>query len=185
MGNVGLDAIPDQRRLGYTQVMSEGIQRRLAAILAADVAGYSRLLGEDESGTLAALRQLRTELFGPTVSDHRGKIIKSMGDGWLVEFASVIDAVNCAIELQERLAGNETIKLRIGVHLGDITHKDEDRGLRRDGVAMTEDQWYNFNEFWMSSGKCQTNQVQRLRRSSLGCSVAVRAAPRASSFRDC
>lgn len=106
--------------------MTDGIQRRLAAILAADVAGYSRLMGADEAGTLTALRQLRTELFAPTVAGHRGKIVKSMGDGWLVEFASVVDAVTCAIDLQEGLAGHDSIKLRVGVHLGDVTHEEED-----------------------------------------------------------
>ncbi len=80
--------------------MNEGIQRRLAAILAADVAGYSRLMGEDETGTLSALRHLRTKIFAPTVDQHHGSIVKNMGDGWLVEFASVVDAVTCAIEPQ-------------------------------------------------------------------------------------
>jgi TolB-like protein/class 3 adenylate cyclase len=114
--------------------MSEGIQRRLSAILAADVVGYSRLMGEDEAGTLNALRQLRTELLAPKVSGHRGKVVKSMGDGWLVEFASVADAVTCAIEMQEGLAGNENIKLRVSVHLGDITHEDDD--IYGDGVNI-------------------------------------------------
>ena len=67
--------------------MTESIQRRLAAILAADVAGYSRLMGEDEAGTLSALRHLRTEFFVPTVRGHRGKIVKSMGDGWLARIS--------------------------------------------------------------------------------------------------
>jgi adenylate cyclase len=114
--------------------MTEGIQRRLAAILAADVAGYSRLMGEDEAGTLNALRHLRTELFAPIVDHHRGKVVKSMGDGWLVEFASVVDAVTCAREIQEGLAAHESIKLRMGVHLGDITHEDED--IFGDGVNI-------------------------------------------------
>jgi TolB-like protein/class 3 adenylate cyclase len=114
--------------------MSEGIQRRLSAILAADVVGYSQLLGEDEAGTLSALRQLRTETLAPKVSSQRGKVVKSMGDGWLVEFASVADAVTCAIEVQEGLAENESIKLRIGVHLGDITHEDDD--IYGDGVNI-------------------------------------------------
>ncbi len=114
--------------------MTDGIQRRLAAILAADVAGYSRLMGEDEAGTLSALRYLRTEIFAPAVDGHRGKIVKSMGDGWLVEFASVVDAVTCAISLQEGLAGHESIKLRVGVHLGDITHEEED--IFGDGVNI-------------------------------------------------
>jgi len=114
--------------------MSEGTQRRLAAVLSADVAGYSRLMGEDEAGTLSALRQLRSELLAPKVSGHRGKVVKSMGDGWLVEFVSVADAITCAIELQEGLAANDVIKLRIGVHLGDITHEDDD--IYGDGVNI-------------------------------------------------
>jgi adenylate cyclase len=114
--------------------MSEGTQRRLTAVLSADVAGYSRLMGEDEVGTLSALRQLRTELLAPMVNGNRGKVVKSMGDGWLVEFASVADAVTCAIELQEGLAANDIIKLRVGVHLGDITHEDDD--IYGDGVNI-------------------------------------------------
>ncbi len=114
--------------------MTDGIHRRLAAILAADVAGYSRLMGEDEAGTLTALRQLRTELFAPTVDRHRGKVVKSMGDGWLVEFASVVDAVTCAIEVQQGLVGHDGIKLRVGVHLGDVTHEEED--IFGDGVNI-------------------------------------------------
>ena len=102
------------------------MERRLAAILAADVVGYSRLMGADEAGTLAALRKLRAELFGPVVAGQRGKVIKSMGDGWLVEFVSSVAAVSCALQVQDRLAGHETIKLRIGVHIGDVVHEAED-----------------------------------------------------------
>jgi adenylate cyclase len=108
--------------------------RKLAAILAADVAGYSKLMGEDETGTLDALRELRQDLLRPTVEDHRGEVIKSMGDGWLVEFASVVDAVNCALQVQETLASHEVIKLRIGIHIGDIVHEDED--IYGDGVNI-------------------------------------------------
>ena len=73
------------------------MQRKLAAVLAADIVGYSALMGADQDGTLEALRSFRTELFGPTVAGHHGKIVKSMGDGWLVEFGSAVEAVNCAI----------------------------------------------------------------------------------------
>jgi len=114
--------------------MSEGTQRRLAAILAADVVGYSRLMGEDEAGTLAALRQLRSELFAPTVQSHGGTVIKDMGDGWLVAFDSAADAVTCAVAVQETLADHETIKLRVGVHVGDVTHADKD--VFGDGVNI-------------------------------------------------
>jgi adenylate cyclase len=73
------------------------VERKLAAILAADIAGYSRLVGRDEEGTLARLRALRRELIDPTIAEHRGRIFKTTGDGMLVEFASVVDAVRCAI----------------------------------------------------------------------------------------
>ena len=75
--------------------------RRLAAILAADVAGYSRLMGADEEGTLERLKALRRELVDPKIAEHRGRIVKTTGDGLLVEFASVLDAVRCAVEVQE------------------------------------------------------------------------------------
>lgn len=110
------------------------MERRLAAILAADVVGYSKLLGEDETRTLAALRELRNEYFQPTVTEHRGEVVKSMGDGWLVEFASVVDAVRCAIQVQAKLNGHEIIKLRMGIHIGDIVHEDED--IYGDGVNI-------------------------------------------------
>ncbi|MBT4490239.1 MAG: tetratricopeptide repeat protein [Rhodospirillaceae bacterium] len=107
--------------------------RKLAAILAADVAGYSKLMGEDEASTLGALRDLRQGL-SHMVVEHRGEVVKSMGDGWLVEFASVVDAVNCALQVQENLANHEIIKLRIGIHIGDIVHEDED--IYGDGVNV-------------------------------------------------
>ncbi|MXN64453.1 tetratricopeptide repeat protein [Stappia sp. GBMRC 2046] len=113
--------------------MPEHGLRKLEAVLAADVAGYSRMMGEDEAGTLNDLRRLRGELFAPAVKRYRGTIIKSMGDGWLVEFPSVVDAVSCAIEIQEGLAGGN-IKLRMGLHLGDITHEGED--IYGDGVNI-------------------------------------------------
>lgn len=114
--------------------MTVSLVSRLAAIVFADVVGYSRLMGEDSVGTLAALRQLRGECLMPAVAAHRGDIVKSMGDGWLIEFASVVDAVNCAIQVQEQLAARPTIKLRIGLHLGDITHAEED--IFGDGVNI-------------------------------------------------
>ena len=100
--------------------------RHLGAILAAEIVGYWRLMNSDESKTLAALRKMRAETFGPTIAGQRGKIIKSMGSGWLVEFSNTVDAVNCALQLQERMAGHETIKLRIGIHIGDVLHEDVD-----------------------------------------------------------
>jgi len=110
------------------------VERRLAAILAADVVGYSKLMGEDEAGTLEALRHLRREILVPLVDDHSGNIIKSMGDGWLVEFSSAGEATSCAIKLQRSLAKNQTISLRLGIHLGDVTFEDDD--VFGDGVNI-------------------------------------------------
>jgi TolB-like protein len=114
--------------------MSEETQRKLAAIISADVVGYSRLMGEDEAGTLAVLRKFRAGLFDPTVSEHRGEIVKSMGDGWLVAFDSAADAVTCAIKVQEKLTGHEVLKVRIGLHIGDVTFADGD--IFGDGVNV-------------------------------------------------
>src|SRR5258708_4680676 len=101
--------------------------RRLAAILAADVAGYSRLMGSDEVGTLQALKAHRRELIDPAISGHRGRIVKTTGDGMLVEFASIVDAVGCAVAVQRgmmsRNAGireDKRIAFRIGINIGDI-----------------------------------------------------------------
>ena len=109
------------------------MERRLTAILAADVVGYSRLMELDEVGTLAALKTYRKELIDPAIAEHRGRIVKLMGDGTLVEFASVVDAVTCAVAIQTGTAQRRTgaledrrIDLRIGVHLGDIIVEGED-----------------------------------------------------------
>ena len=111
----------------------ERAQRRLAAILAADVVGYSRLMEADEAGTLAALKERRNTIFEPTIRSHRGRIVKVMGDGALVEFGSAVNAVNAAVELQQKMtAANETIPddrrivLRIGINLGDILSEGSD-----------------------------------------------------------
>ena len=115
--------------------------RRLAAILAADVAGYSRLMGADEEGTHERLKALRRELLDPRIAEHRGRIVKTTGDGMLVEFASVVDAVRCAVALQqampERNAGVEAdnrIELRIGINLCDVIVEADD--LYGDGVNI-------------------------------------------------
>jgi len=109
------------------------VQRRLAAILAADVVGYSKLMGEDEAGTLAALRQLRRGLLAQAVTEFRGNPSKAWA-GWLVEFPSAVDAVTCAIKVQESLTDQDLIKLRIGLHIGDVTFEDED--IYGDGVNI-------------------------------------------------
>ncbi|MGA2794825.1 MAG: adenylate/guanylate cyclase domain-containing protein [Roseiarcus sp.] len=116
--------------------------RKLAAILAADVVGYSRLAGADEDRTLARLRALRSDLIDPTIAVHKGRVVKRTGDGALVEFRSVVDAVRCAIEVQndmvERNAGlpeDRRIEFRIGIHLGDVV-EESDGDLMGDGVNI-------------------------------------------------
>src|SRR5881396_2926340 len=96
------------------------VERRLAAILAADVAGYSRLMGADEEGTLARLKALRAGLIDPAIARHNGRIVKTTGDGLLVEFASVVDAMRCAVAWQNAMAehADTRIEWRIGVNLG-------------------------------------------------------------------
>jgi TolB-like protein len=115
--------------------------RRLAAILAADMAGYSRLIGADEGGTLERLRALRRELLDPKIAEHRGRLVKTTGDGLLVEFGSVVDALHCAVEVQRDMAGRNAgvspdnrIELRIGINVGDIVVEDGD--IFGDGVNV-------------------------------------------------
>ena len=124
------------------QVMSDQrTQRRLAAILAADVVGYSRLVGVDEEGTLERLRVLRREVVDPMIKEHRGGIVRITGDGLLVEFVSVVDAVRCAVDTQREMAlrnaevpEDQRIEFRIGINLGDIMNDEED--IYGDGVNV-------------------------------------------------
>jgi adenylate cyclase len=111
--------------------VTEGrVQRRLAAILAADVAGYSRLMGTDEVGTLASLKALRREVVDPAIAAHNGRIVKTTGDGMLVEFASAVDAVNCAVGVQTKMAERngdaDRIAFRIGINVGDVIIDGDD-----------------------------------------------------------
>jgi len=115
--------------------------RRLAAILAADVAGYSRLIGADESGTLQALKAIRAELIDPKIASHNGRLVKTTGDGLLVEFSSVVDALQCAIEVQAGMAQrnvnaptDKRIEFRIGINVGDVVVEDGD--IFGDGVNI-------------------------------------------------
>src|SRR5262244_1994524 len=115
--------------------------RRLAAILAADVAGYSRLMGADEEGTLNRLKAHRRELIDPKIQEHHGRIVKTTGDGLLVEFPSVVDAVRCAVELQRAMIDRNTdiaedkrIAFRVGVNLGDVIAEGGD--IYGDGVNV-------------------------------------------------
>src|SRR6516162_11080456 len=138
-----------QRRTGNEPCYSRLLQRtamaetrKLAAILAADVVGFSRLTGSDEEGTLARLRTLWSDLIAPTIAVHHGRIVKRTGDGSVIEFRSVVDAVNCAIEFQramvERNAGvtpDKRIEFRIGIHLGDVV-EEGDGDLMGDGVNI-------------------------------------------------
>jgi adenylate cyclase len=115
--------------------------RRLTAILAADVAGYSRLMGADEEGTHERLKAHLRELVDPKISQHRGRIVKSIGDGLLAEFASVVDAVRCAVEVQRGMAERDPevpeerrIRFRIGINLGDVIVEEDD--IFGDGVNV-------------------------------------------------
>jgi TolB-like protein/class 3 adenylate cyclase/Tfp pilus assembly protein PilF len=123
-------------------VALEHVQRKLAAIVAADVAGYSRLTGADEEGTMRRLRALRAELIDPAIQTHRGHIIKTMGDGFLVEFSSVVDAVRCFLEVQRGVPArnadfepDKRIEFRVGVHVGDVMVQP-DGDLLGDGVNI-------------------------------------------------
>src|SRR5215510_3540019 len=111
----------------------EQVKRRLTAILAADVAGYSRLMAADEEGTLSALKTLRRGVTDPKIKEHRGRIVNTTGDGLLSEFASVVGAVRCAVEVQREMAtrnagvqAERRIDVRIGINLGDIMIDDND-----------------------------------------------------------
>jgi adenylate cyclase len=115
--------------------------RRLAAILAADVAGYSRLIGADEGGTLQGLKAIRSEMMDPKIAEHNGRLVKTTGDGLLVEFSSVVDALRCAAEMQAGMAERNTeiaadrrIEFRIGINVGDVVVEDGD--IFGDGVNI-------------------------------------------------
>src|SRR5215831_14588510 len=128
-------------RLGRSALATERVERRLAAILAADVAGYSRLMGADEEGTLARLKALRREVADPKIREHRARIVKTTGDGSLLEFASVVDAVRCAVEVQREMAERNAdvpldrrIEFRMGINVGDIIK--DGRDIYGDGVNV-------------------------------------------------
>jgi adenylate cyclase len=117
------------------------VERRLAAVLAADIAGYSRLMGADEEGTLGKLKAIRKAIVDPKIVEHRGRIVKTTGDGMLVEFASAVDAARCAVEIQRDTAAHNAdvpqlsrIEFRIGIHVGDIIIDDND--IFGDGVNI-------------------------------------------------
>src|SRR4030081_1406511 len=138
------------------------MERRLAAILAADVAGYGLLMGRDEEGTLTQLKAFRKTLVDPTIAAHRGRIVKTTGDGMLVEFASAVDAARCAVEVQRggalknvNVPQQGRIEFRIGIHVGDIIFDDNDifgdgvniaarlEGIAEPGgVCLSDDAWF-------------------------------------------
>jgi class 3 adenylate cyclase len=122
-------------------VSEEGVERRLTTILAADVVGYSRLMAADEAGTLAQLKTHRKELIEPKTSAHHGRVVKLMGDGTLMEFGSVVDAVNFAVDVQRAIAArnldvpeDRQIVYRIGINIGDIIVEGDD--IYGDGVNV-------------------------------------------------
>src|SRR5262249_58660613 len=115
--------------------------RKLAAIIAADVVGYSRLMGADEAGTLAALKKHRRELIDPKIAEHQGRIVKTMGDGLLIEFPSVVEALQCAVEVQRAMwdrnadvPADRRIEVRVGINLGDIIIDRDD--IHGDGLTL-------------------------------------------------
>src|SRR5438552_7186457 len=128
-------------RLESAALATERVERKLAAILAADAAGYSRLMGADEEGTLAQLKAHRRALVDPKITEHRGRIVKTTGDGMLVEFASVVDALRCAVEIQRGMAErnaevpqDKRIEFRMGINIGDIIEDGGD--IFGDGVNV-------------------------------------------------
>src|SRR5262247_1145862 len=135
-------------------------QRRLAAIVSADVAGYSRLMGRDENGTLAALKALRLEVVDPAIASHGGRIVKTTGDGLLLEFPSVVNAVRCAVEVQAAMASktveipdDRRIAFRIGINLGDIIVEGDD--IFGDGVNVAA----RLQEIASPGGICVSSRV--------------------------
>src|ERR1700731_2940018 len=141
---------------------SEHVERRLAAILAADVVGSCRLIGIDEEGTLAQLKALRKTLFDPKIAQHHGRVVKNTGDGALVEFASVVDALRCADEIQRGMAKqnvdvpqDKRIELRIGIHIGDIIIEEND--IFGDGVNIAA----RLEGIAEPGGVCMSNDAYR------------------------
>jgi adenylate cyclase len=163
----------------------ERVQRRLAAILAADIAGYSRLMGGDETGTLLSLKNILDGLIKPAVAKYRGRIVKLMGDGILAEFASVVEAVECSLEIQQGMtqrnigiADDRALRFRIGIHLGDVIVENDDifgdgvnvaariEGLAEpDGIAISDDAYRQVRDRidvpWQDGGTHQVKNIAR------------------------
>src|SRR4029079_12758147 len=144
------------------------MERRLAAILAADVVGYSALMERDEAGTFARLKAGRKELFEPEIERHHGRIFKLMGDGLLAEFASVVDAVECAVSLQRGLAErnlsvpeSERIQVRVGVNLGEVIVEGDDRYGEGVNIATRLEQLAEAGDVYVS-GKVANEVAKKL-----------------------
>ena len=154
------------------------MERRLAAILAADVVGYSRLMEKDEAGTFERLRQMRTDLVQPAIADRRGRVFKLMGDGLLAEFASAVDAVECAAAIQRAMgkasrdAPDRQIELRIGVHVGDVIVEGEDR--HGDAVNIAA----RLQELAEPGGVCVSRRVMDLARQKVAFGFELRGEER-------
>ena len=149
------------RETARNRMAEQNVERRLAAVLAADVVGYSRMMAADEEGTLARLNSCRRELWEPTIAEHRGRVVKRTGDGMLVEFGSAVDAARCAILTQQGMAKRnegvpceKRIDIRIGIHVGDIIIEEGDifgdgvniaarlEGIAQPGgISLSEDAW--------------------------------------------
>ena len=141
---------------------AERVERRLAAIIAADVAGYSRLMGADEEGTLARLKAHRRELIDLKISEHRGRIVKTTGDGMLIEFGSVVDALRCATEVQVDMAKRNAkvrpdrrVEFRVGIHMGEVVVEDGD--IFGDAVNVAA----RLESLAQSGGTCVSARVRR------------------------
>src|ERR1700723_4230140 len=142
--------------------------RKLAAILVSDVVGYSRLAGADEERTLARLRGLRSDLIDPAIAAHHGRIVKRTGDGSIIEFRSAVDAVRCAIEIQngliERNAGvpeDRRIEFRVGIHVGDVVEESDgdlmgegvNIAARLEGIARPNAIYLSEHAYWQVKGR--------------------------------
>jgi adenylate cyclase len=160
MGYVSVIPYVAPRGTDVCQMSDERTERRLAAILAADVAGYSRLIGQNEARTLARLRAYRREVIEPEISGHRGRLVKTTGDGFLVEFSSALEALRCATGIQQQMAernagvaDDERIDLRVGINVGDVVVENAD--IFGDGVNVAA----RLEEFAAPGGICVSGRV--------------------------
>ena len=151
----------------------ERVERRLAAVMAADVAGYSRLMGRDEEGTLARLKSIRKNLIDDRMAEHRGRIVKTTGDGFLAEFASAVDAARCALDIQLGMTApnadvpsDRRIEFRIGIHIGDIIIDEGD--IFGDGVNIAA----RLEGIGEPNGICMSDDAYRQIRSKVDLSFA-------------